>query len=790
VADNAERGVVFTLKANVDPQAKATVEDFSKTVEQAREKVVSAVKEAMNQSATAIAETQSEAAASVQSTAAAVTTATQQTVDYEKSSAAEIAKAWGFSGDAKAASAKQSATVQINEGVQKVVDYEKMSAADIVKSWSVANDSVVQDTVESHKTLKERIQELEAEKADIRRVSAEKERADYIHANLAYVDIVRRRMEEEEKLRIAEEKGSLDAAMSQRDLVMKLKNEEIEIEKEVSSTKEAFRKAEKREKAALVDEQLNDLKKQQGAEERIAAAAISRNEKIGASVGRIVSAFSEGSEALMRFANGFRHLGLVGETDLKKLTDALLTIQGTTQVFTGAIRLIRQASEGYDAYRRVVLLTAEAHQALATAQATSAAVGAVSGATVAGSVATGGAAAVGGSTLGALATTATSAGIGVGAGLGAVGLSTAGMSGIGILTAAGAVIAGLAVDLYAFKELIKEWQKFDFGKGATPGGFVEKAGTSSFNPFVLQAQYYEEIYGEDGMSPGKERDASNKRLKEFAKWSELTRERNLVDERKIEDLNKKQAESAQAKAQAERESLLHRMSAMKIEDRRSEVIKQITDVESNGALNAEQKAKQIIQWSNQRLQIEREISSEQIRSAQQTLAVAKQELQTKEQQIKVAQDAAMSAQERFGMLGVDEQQQLLEARKRFQAGAQNVEVEDLRKLRGFSGAMDEQIAAEARRRAAAAGFGEFQAEDVKRIKALEAERAQIEVKVKAQAQVVAKLEVDAESVAKEINKQIDAQYGIILKSMAEQIGLSSAKIKDLEDNIRNRLTRI
>jgi hypothetical protein len=104
--------------------------------------------------------------------------------------------------------------------------------------------------------------------------------------------------------------------------------------------------------------------------------------------------------------------------------------------------------------------------------------------------------------------------------------------------------------------------------------------------------------------------------------------------------------------------------------------------------------------------------------------------------------------------------------------------------------MDEQIAAEARRRAAAAGFGEFQAEDVKRIKALEAERAQIEVKVKAQAQVVAKLEVDAESVAKEINKQIDAQYGIILKSMAEQIGLSSAKIKDLEDNIRNRLTRI
>jgi hypothetical protein len=104
--------------------------------------------------------------------------------------------------------------------------------------------------------------------------------------------------------------------------------------------------------------------------------------------------------------------------------------------------------------------------------------------------------------------------------------------------------------------------------------------------------------------------------------------------------------------------------------------------------------------------------------------------------------------------------------------------------------MDEQIASEARRRAQAAGFGAFQAEDIKRIQGLEAERQQIEVKVKAQAQVVATLEVDAKKVADQINKQIDAQYGIILKTMAEQIGMTSAKVKELEDGMRNRFTRI
>ena len=278
-------------------------------------------------------------------------------------------------------------------------------------------------------------------------------------------------------------------------------------------------------------------------------------------------------------------------------------------------------------------------------------------------------------------------------------------------------------------------------------------------------------------------------MKQRERFQEELLKRNAVDEKLIADLNREQAASAQTKAQAERDALSHKMASMSIEDRRTEIIRQIAETEKNATLSADQRAKQQVQLANQRLAVEREISAEQIRAAQQTLATAKSELATKEQQIKVAQDAALSAQERFGLLNVDEQQNILEARKAFGAGAQNVDVDQLRKLRGFSGALDEQIALEARRRAQAAGFGAFQGEDLKRIQGLEAERQQIEVKVKAQTQVVAKLEVDAAAVAKEINKQIDAQFGIIMKTMAEQIGLSSAKIKELETNMYNRFTR-
>jgi hypothetical protein len=798
VAENAERGVIFNLKANVDAQAKTNVDAFFESIIGGQAKVNSAVD-------SVAVTTQSQVKATIEKMANELGQAQERVVADASAIAQKTAESNRTIQTESAASAEQFAS-KAKIANASVAESQEKTAKEIVESWtnsytasSVAAEKAAEESVdtvkESAKSIAERIRELEGEKTQIRKISADAERADYIHAQLALVDITRRRIEAEDALIEAQDREESKRKIRPlNDNVIRLRLDELEVEKEIAKKKKIFLEAEKKEKAALVEQELKGLKSIAAEQEKVASIAASRNEQIGRSVGRVVSAFSEGSEALMRFANGFKYLGLVGEKDLQKLTDALLTIQGTTQVFTGAIRLVRQASEGYDAYRKVVLLTAEAHVALTAAQSASAASGAAA------------AAGAGGSTMGRMATGA--AGIGARLGMAAetVGIA-AGGAGLTIFAGALAAASGALFATVSAVDTFRNALKFGAGGGAAEGSLTQTIGTSSMNPFARAMGTGSAIeagqtvarglldpfnlFGLKGKTTGeKQAEDEKKNIDRLAQIQATRAEQQRRDE---EDLNKIVSERSaieMQRAAIERETMQHRLGAMAAEERRARIVEEISSIENDSTLTAEQRAKQMIQFSTQRLSVEREISAERMRSAQETLAAAKQELQTKEQQLKSAQDAALSAQERFGLLSAEEQQQLLASQKQFAAGAQGVGVEDLRKLRGFSGAMDEQIASEARRRAQAAGFGAFQAEDVKRIQQLETERQQIEVKVKAQAQVVATLEVDSKKVAAEINKQIDAQYGIILKTMAEQIGMTSAKVKEIEDGMRNRLTRI
>ena len=769
MAENAERGVIFNLKANVDAQAKTNVDAFFESIIGAQTKVASAT-------STVLATAEKSAEEIVKTWTAAfgeIKTASAQTHQDDSALQAFLAKSnEGYDAFVKA-QADRLQTLADAESKQR--DVSAMSIQELLDEQSAKTESTY-----------DREKKIVAQALD-----EELQAMGRYHAAL-------------EALRNKASAQSEEITDDEIQDVKRLEKEAVAAIENRQKADDRFNKATESERRKQVADQIAGIRRIDAENERMASEAARRNERIGMSVGRVVSAFSEGSEALMRFANGFKYLGLVGETDLKKLTDALLTIQGTTQVFTGAIRLVRQAAEGYDAYRKVVLLTAEAHTALAAAKTVEAAAGAAGGAA---SFASGAAAASQGSTLGKIATGAAGVGTGIIAASESVGIAALGASAIGVFTTALAAGSGALFGLVSALDTARNAVKFGVGGGAVKGSLTESIGTSSMNPFARAMGAGSAIeagqtivrgladpfnlFGFKGKTTSEqEAEKEKKNLDTLAATQAMRAEQQRRDE---EDLNKIVAERSAIQmqnAQAERDALSHKMAGMTIEERRTEILKQIADTEKNTALTADQRAKQQVQLANQRLAVEREISAEQIRSAQQTLASAKDELATKEQQIKVAQDAAMSAQERFGLLGADEQQALIEARKQFQGGAQNVDVDQLRKLRGFSGAMDEQIASEARRRAQAAGFGAFQTEDLKRIQGLEAERAQIEVKVKAQAQVVAKLEVDSTAIAKEINKQIDAQYGIILKEMASQIGLSSAKIKELENNMQNRFTRI
>ena len=759
MAENAERGVIFTLKAQVDAQAKSAVDSFFASLTEASNNVSSATEKVVK-TAERSAE---EIVKSWTSAFDAVNTSASQVKQDDSAIQAFLAK----SGEAYEAFTKSQA-----DRLQRLTDAESQSRDVSAMSLAELLDEQSSKTESAYEREKRTVDEALAKE---------------LQAMNAYFAAV-------EALRNKAANQAEDLTNEEIEDVQRLEKEAVEATQNRQKADERFLKTTGDERKRQVAEQIGEIRRVAVEQERMAAEARRRNEQIGASVGRVVSAFSEGSEALMRFANGFKYLGLVGEKDLQKLTDALLTIQGTTQVFTGAIRLVRQASEGYDAYRKVVLLTAEAHVALTAAQSASAASGAAA------------AAGAGGSTMGRMATGA--AGIGARLGMAAetVGIA-AGGAGLTIFAGALAAASGALFATVSAVDTFRNALKFGAGGGAAEGSLTQTIGTSSMNPFARAMGTGSAIEAGQTVARGfldpfnlfglkgkttseKQAEDEKKNIDRLAQIQATRAEQQRRDE---EDLNKIVSERSaieMQRAATERETMQHRLGAMAAEERRARIVEEISSIENDSTLTAEQRAKQMIQFSTQRLSVEREISAERMRSAQETLAAAKQELQTKEQQLKSAQDAALSAQERFGLLSAEEQQQLLASQKQFAAGAQGVGVEDLRKLRGFSGAMDEQIASEARRRAQAAGFGAFQAEDVKRIQQLETERQQIEVKVKAQAQVVATLEVDSKKVAAEINKQIDAQYGIILKTMAEQIGMTSAKVKELEDGMRNRFTRI
>jgi hypothetical protein len=765
VADNAERGVVFTLKAQVDPASRQIIDSFANDLKSRQ----SQIDELIANSASAIAQTMAQTTSTAASSSARVTQINQDAVSQFFDNTEQAAKAWEQS--------------------------QAKRATDEAARQAATKDASLMT-----------IEELYAEREAAGRAAFDREKSIYESALAEEEQAFREYFDHIEELKRKALDSTQEITDEEVQLAHDLERAAVDSIANREKAEDRFRKAETRERQRSVSEAIQGIARQDAEHERAAAATQRRNEQISASAGRIISAMSEGTEAVMRFARGISHLGLIGETDLQKLTDSLLAIQGTTEIFTGLIRTIKQVSEGWDAYRRMVILTTEAQIALNAAQATGVAISAASGGVgqraagsavggIAGGVAGGVAGgaiggAAGGSILGSLATSATIAGAGIGTGLGAINVSTAGMSGIGILGTATAALTLAVADIVMFAQLVKEARAFGIGGGATQGGFVDVVGSSRLNPFAYQAAYYEEIYGEDGMSPGRERDLSAKRLTEAEKFRAQAVKMAAEDERRINELVRERETLQRSQEQSQREANAHRMSMLTAEERRADIINQIAKAENDQSLGLQERARQVKSLSEQRLQVEREIYQEQRRAAQETLDKAKQELATKEQQLRTAQEAAMSAQERFGLLAPEEQQALLEARQQFQAGAGNVDVESLRKLRGFSGALDEQIAGEARRRAQQAGFGAFQGEDLRRIQQLEAERQRIQVQVQAQANVIAKLEIDVESVSKEINKQISAQWKTILEDLASNIATLQANENKLNQQRIGRFNRV
>jgi len=760
MAENAERGVVFVLKAQVDPQAKAMVEQFAADIQSKQSAVDSAIQAAAANQAAAIAQSQAQASSRVQASSGVSQNAVQQFIDQ---------------------------TTQAEQA------YYQQQAARLAQSQQ-AQDAAQEIQAMSY-------EELMAERESIASAGFEREKAIHAKALQDEETAMREYFQAVEELR---KKGLADADSITDAEVVLIHELEMAAVKAVENREKAdakFAQQASRERTRSVSEALQGIERERAAREQAAAEALIRNERISTSTARIVSSISEGTEAVMRFARGFAHLGLVGETDLKKLTDSLLWIQGSTEIFTGLIRSIRQAAEGYDAYRKVVQLTAEAQQALNAATA--------AGAAIQGGAAVTGAAAAGGAST-PLMTRGVTFAAGVGGGLAAraatIGLEAGGSS----LAVFGAALAAATSTIFALgsaaavtAERMKGFEAFG---GATPKGLVESIGTNSFNPMFLMLRFMdtqriERLTGTQsgGMFRDERGDtkqaweqalAAEKQLSEAQKLRQFNLAKQAQDEQEINRMQVARASAISQQSALAREMTDASIRALEPEQRRSELLKVIANTESNSALTVEDRARRVIQLSRERLQTEQEIHRTQLQAARDAEREDQRKLDDINKRIESERASMLSAQERFGLMNEAEQQNVLDISSRLQrGGAAGLDVQELQKLRGFSGAIDEQIAAEARRRAQAAGFGAVQAGDFQRIQGLEQQRVQIQASIKAQAEVVARLEIDAKAVADQINQQIDGQLQVIMAKMVEDISSNTIGIKKLQDAITQRFAR-
>jgi hypothetical protein len=737
MAENAERGVIFVLKANVDPAAKQVIEQFAQDIASKQ----SAIDEVIRTSAT-------ETAAALQNATGQATQATAQSTDASTKAVDEFFQVTDRAAKAYASAQEQRAKEEAARQTE-VKDYSVLAIEELYAEREV----IAKEAMDRERDLLQGA--LDAEKA----------------AYEAYDTEIRRLREK--AIFYADEITDSEIENAKR-----LEEEVVASMENRSKAEDRFRAADAKERQKNVNDAINEIKRRSAEEEKLNQESQRRYSEINSSASAMIGAFAEGTESVMKFAGGIAKLGLIGETDLQKLTDSLLAIQGTVEIFTGLAKGIKAASDGYDAYRKVVLLTTEAQLAMNAAQAAGAA----------GQVA---------SDLPLMARgvqTASNIGGSIAGVAGTVGLA-AGGSGISVflasIGAAAGAIAGLGVAAVTAADALKN----GIGRGSAPGGVIEGIGTSGFNPFfqIMRNTRSGGFFADEGGDTQKaynDMEAAEKRLDTLRRQRALALELEARDQAAINELIRERETLENQQAQAQQASLAARISAMSAEERRAEIISQIANAENDQSASAENRARQIIQWSQQRLAVEREIHQEQRAAAQTALRSEEDKLRSVESRLEAERNAMMSAEERFGMLNVDEQQQLIDIQRRFQAGAGNVGAEELRKIRGFSGAMDEQITAEARRRAQQGGFGAFQTQDLARIQQLETQRQQIEVAVKAKADVVAKLDIDAAAVAKEINKQIDAQYNTILQNLASQIGLQGTRIRELEEASQRRFSRI
>lgn len=734
----AERGVKFVFMAEASPQAKAALDQWAKQIVSAQEAIVASMAKGVD----AVAASARESVAAVQQTAAATST---------------VAGAGG--GGAAAVVAERAANADLQQLYAERARIQK-AAAD--------------KQLATEKELFERVKEARVAAFQVERMLAEANEsgATITKAEQAIFDQI---------IDIWEEAESEWVEFQNR----KTKKAEQESAKQLNA---AIRDAERPARAVEREAERAARARQQDFE-RQSAAGRAAMERMAGSGRAAFSAFTEGTEAVMRFTRGIVAAGLVGERDLPKITDALLRMQAVMDITAGGVRVLMQMESIYRNITAAINAARTAQEAFNAAQAIGGAAG-LGGAGARGA-AGGAGGAVAGGVLGGLAARGGGfvarlgggalAGVGnaVGGGLAPLGGAGVGVAGGGAAALGGAAlgaVGGAAFGLTSAILSLRDAFKYGIGGGATRGSFVESVGTSGWNPFVRPIQYaFGPSTRESEAMIGRQSAAVEGNAEDVQKRAAA--EQGIVDTQKALVALKQQSKAED-------------LDALKPAQRRVEISKEIARLEKEVAAGNKDSQSYLRSWYQQRLQNEREIAAVQKQTAMENIKSAETYLQSIESRIEKIKSQTQSGAERFGRLDAAGQQMLLADRLLVQRGrAGELDAERLDALKGFSDPLDKQISAEFQRRAARGGFGAFARDNNAELRALEAQKKKLELEVKQNIELVAKIDLDVEKVAQEVAKKLRSVNQKAIAEVATRVQQLEGEVTKINSNILRRSVR-
>lgn len=795
--DFANRGVTFILKAEIDPAARKTLDDFGGRI--------TAVQAAIDQVASSAAQKTS----TVVQSAAKVAADAIQGVQQVSAQAAAVVAQNAVAANAKATAAMTANTVQGMENINSAV------------AAAMAKRQALIDAANAKELAKERALYAAREEA-VRNMQAVMEDL----ANMQTHGIETDAQFDEDFQELAEQ--ALEAGRAY---------DKYQDDK----TKKAEQEAAKREKAELaaVEREIKTLErkaeKEVELERKTAMEAPAKYdslmEKSSNAARRIVMESTEMTESIMRFARGLAHAGLVGEKDMQKVMDTLLRMQSIMDVFSGGVRALIKMDEMYRALRTSITAAAAAQEILNASQARGAIVGNVATRSAAGGVVGGvigqtfgqqiATQGVAGAVAGRVSGMAVGALSGIGgaatSGLGVLGGAGVGVAGGGVAAVGASILAAGASIAFALTSAgltIREAAKNGFGQGATKGSFVESVGTSGWNPFAAM------LYSTDknrnsslaggtlgmfnpiglGVASAKtrqdEKDAEAHQQKVIA----LIAQKNALQERAA-NLQREYMQLAKEEAAIAESRRFAAVELLKPEEKRQEILAQISDLQS--VIDQAKKAdpedteasaslvaarESIIRWQERRLANEKEISQVRRDAAREDLAISKQALEDVERRIEAEKRRAMSAAERFGLMSEEDRGDVLSIKKRLDAGDKTLTGEELSKVRGFSAITDDKVSQFAQDVAAKSGFGKaFGGENAAEMQNLQSLEKKLQLEVKQKTDVIVRIDEDIDLLAKKISEQIDEVNAERQDQLAVKVAELQKQYQQIKDGLKNRV---